>query len=209
MPRLLLEFAAGSVLIVLLLRFWIPLKAIGLFQGDYLASLVLLLGALLIVSHWSSVRSALSSFPRHLLAAGFAGVVLLLLCTAWFDLTFYEAWLTGAKWRRFPFLLLAFFPYLLAEETLLGPVRHGKRGRRLALALVLRLITWGAMMGGVLFLHNGEILMGLLSLYMAVFNLIQRSGMDMVRTETGSAAATALFGAILLAGFCLVIFPLT
>jgi hypothetical protein len=51
--------------------------------------------------------------------------------------------------------------------------------------------------------------MGLLSLYMAVFNLIQRRGMDIVRTETGSAAATALFGAILQAGFCLVIFPLT
>jgi hypothetical protein len=58
-------------------------------------------------------------------------------------------------------------------------------------------------------LNNGEILMGLLSVYMAVFNLIQRSGMDIVRSESGSAAATALFGAILLAGFCLVIFPLT
>ena len=65
------------------------------------------------------------------------------------------------------------------------------------------------MMGGVLFLHNGEILIGLLALYLGVFNFIQRSGMDLVRTETGSAAATALFGAILLAGFCLVIFPLT
>ena len=64
-------------------------------------------------------------------------------------------------------------------------------------------------MAGVLILHNGEILMGLLSLYMALFNLLQRSGMDIVRTVTGSAAATALFGAILLAGFCLVIFPLT
>ena len=64
-------------------------------------------------------------------------------------------------------------------------------------------------MTGVLILHNGEILMGLLSLYMAVFNLIQRSGMDIVRTETGSATSAALFGAILLAGFCLVIFPLT
>jgi len=42
-----------------------------------------------------------------------------------------------------------------------------------------------------------------------VFNLLQRSAMDMVRNETCSAAATALFGAILLAGFCLVIFPLT
>jgi len=33
--------------------------------------------------------------------------------------------------------------------------------------------------------------------------------MDIVRNETGSAAAAALFGAILQAGFCLVIFPLT
>jgi len=64
-------------------------------------------------------------------------------------------------------------------------------------------------MGGILFLHSGEILIGLLSVYMAVFNLLQRRAMDMVRNETCSAAATALFGAILLAGFCLVIFPLT
>ncbi len=207
--RLFLEFAAGSVLIVVLLRFWIPPKAIGLFQGDYLASFLLLLGAVLVAMHWSLVRSALSSFPRHLLAAGVAGVVLLLLATAWFDLTFYEAWLTGAKWLRFPLLLIVLLPYLIAEETLLGPVESGKKWRRLALALTLRLITWGALMGGILFLHSGEILMGLLALYMAVFNLIQRRGMDIVRTETGSAAATALFGAILQAGFCLVIFPLT
>jgi len=209
MPRLFLEFAAGSLLIVLVLRIWIPLKAIRLFQGDYLASFLLLFGVLLLVMHWSGARSALSSFPRHLLAAGFAGIVLLLIATAWFDLTFYKAWLTGAKWARFPFLLLALFPYLMAEETLLGPVERGKKWRRLALALSLRLIAWGALMAGVLILHNGEILMGLLALYMGMFNLIQRSGMDIVRNETSSAAATALFGAILLAGFCLVIFPLT
>jgi pimeloyl-ACP methyl ester carboxylesterase len=209
LPRLFLEFAAGSALIVFLLRFWIPLKAIGLFHGDYLASFLLLFGALLVLVHWRCVRSALASFPRHLLAAGFAGTVLLLLTTAWFDLTFYEAWLTRAKWMRFPFVLIALLPYLMAEETLLGPVEHGKKWRRLALALSWRLISWGALMAGVLFLHNGQILMGLLSPYLAVFNLLQRSGMDMVRTVTGSAAATALFGAILLAGFCLVIFPLT
>jgi pimeloyl-ACP methyl ester carboxylesterase len=208
-PRLLLEFAAGSVLIVLLLRFWIPLQAIKLFQGDYLASVLLLLGMMLVLMHWSSVRAALATSSRHLLAATFAGLVLLLLATAWFDLTFYEAWLSAAKWARFPFLLVVLLPYHFAEETLLGPVHSGKRGRRLALALTLRVITWGALMAGVLILHNGEILMGLLSLYMAVFNLIQRSGMDIVRTETGSARAAALFGGILHAGFCLVIFPLT
>jgi pimeloyl-ACP methyl ester carboxylesterase len=208
LPRLMLEFAGGSVLVVLLLRFWIPLKAIRLFQGDYLSSFALLLGAALILMHWSSVRSALTNSSRHLLAAGFAGVVLLLLCTAWFDLTFYEAWMTAAKWARFPFLLAACLPYHIAEETLLGPVQ-GKRWWRLALALTLRLISWAAMMGGIFFLHSGEILIGLLAAYLALFNIVQRRGMDIVRTETGSAAATALFGAILLAGFCLVIFPLT
>jgi pimeloyl-ACP methyl ester carboxylesterase len=208
-PRLLLEFAAGSVIVVMLLRLWIPLKRIGLFQGDYFASVLLLLGTMLVLVHWSSARPAFTNSSRHLLAAAFAGLVLLLLATVWFDLTFYEAWLTAAKWTRFPFLLAVLFPYHLAEETLLGPVQRGKRWRRLALALTLRLITWGSLMGGVVFLHNGEILIGLLALYLAVFNLIQRSGMDIVRTETGSATAAALFGAILLAGFCLVIFPLT
>lgn len=208
-PWLLLEFVAGSTLIVILLQFWIPAKAILLFEGDYLASMVLLLGALLTVMHWRAIRIAIANSSRQLLAAGFAGIVLLLLSTAWFDLTFYEAWLTAAKWARFPFLLAALLPYHITEETLLGPVAPGKEGRRLAVALTLRLITWGAMMGGVLLLHSGEILIGLLGAYMAVFNLIQRSGMDIVRTETGSATAAAVFGAILLAGFCLVIFPLT
>jgi hypothetical protein len=208
LPRLFLEFAAGSVQIVLLLRLWIPLKKIGLFQGDYLASFVLLLGAALILMHWSSVRSAFTNSHRHLLAAGFAAVALLLLSTAWFDLTFYEAWMTAAKWARFPFLVVACLPYHVAEEMLLGPV-EGKRWRRLALALTLRLISWAAMMGGIFVLHNGEILIGLLAGYLALFNIAQRSGMDIVRTETGSAAAAGLFGAILQAGFCLVIFPLT
>jgi len=208
-PRLFLEFAACSTVIVLLLRYWIPLRRIGLFQGDYLASFLLLFGVGLALMHWSSLRKALTNSSRRLLAAGFAGLVMLLLATAWFDLTFYEAWLTAAKWARFPFLVAVVLPNHVAEEVLLGPVQSGRRGRRLALALSLRLVTWGALMGGVLILHNGEILMGLLSVYMAVFNLIQRSGMDIVRTETGSATAAALFGAIILAGFCLVIFPLT
>jgi hypothetical protein len=208
-PRLLLEFAVGSTLSVVLLRFWIPLRAVRLFQGDYFASFSLLLGAVLVATHWRPIRRAFAGAHRGLLTVSFAALILLLLSISWFDLTFSEAWLTAAKCTRFPFLVAVLLPYHFAEETLLGPAEHGKRWRRFGLALTLRLITWGAMMGGVLFLHNGEILMGLLSVYMAVFNLIQRSGMDIVRTETGSATAAALFGAILLAGFCLVIFPLT
>src|SRR5712691_3771298 len=208
-PRLFAEFAAGSILVVLLLRLGIPLKAIRLFQGDYLASFMLLLGALLLAMHWRVAHGALTRGLDRVLAVAFAGLLLFLLATGWFDLTFSEAWLTAAKWARFPFLLLALLPYHIAEEVLLGPVERGKKSGRLALALSLRLITWGALMAGVLILHNGEILIGLLAVYLALFNVLQRSAMNIVREENGSAAATAVFGAIVLAGFCLVIFPLT
>ena len=207
--RLFLEFGVVSILVVVLLRLWIPLKSIGLFQGDYLASFLLLFGLGLAATHWNAFRLVFTASPRQMVSAAFAGLVLFLLIAAWFDLTFYEAWLTASKWARFPFLLAVLLPYHFVEETLLGPVRAGKKWRRLGLALSLRLIAWGAIMAGVLFLHSGEILMGLLALYLALFNILQRSGMDMVREETGSAAATAIFGAILQAGFCLVIFPIT
>jgi hypothetical protein len=49
----------------------------------------------------------------------------------------------------------------------------------------------------------------LLVVYLGFFSLFQRLGMDLVRRQTGSAIAAAVFGAILLAGFCLVIFPVT
>jgi hypothetical protein len=80
---------------------------------------------------------------------------------------------------------------------------------RLALALCFRLAAWGAILGGLLLLRNGEILLLLLSPYFAVFCLLQRLGMDVVRKGTGSSLAAALFGAILLAGFCVVVFPTT
>jgi hypothetical protein len=97
----------------------------------------------------------------------------------------------------------------LAEEMLLGPALRWKRWQRLGAGLSVRLIGWLAVMAGLFLLHSGEILFLLLGLYLALFCVLQRRGMDVVREGTGSAAAAAVFGAILLAGFCLVIFPIT
>jgi hypothetical protein len=77
------------------------------------------------------------------------------------------------------------------------------------LALTLRAIAFLALVFGIFVLHSGAILIILLALYLALFFVFQRMGMDIVRQQTGSAIAAALFGAILLAGFCLVIFPVT
>jgi pimeloyl-ACP methyl ester carboxylesterase len=207
--QVLLEFAAGSILIVLVLRYWNALKVIGLFEGDYLAGFVLLLGCALIAMHWRSLRIVFGGSSRGILTGAFAAIVLHLLVTGWFELTFYEAWLTAEKWERFPFLLIALLPYHLVEEHLLGRLNLSSRWHKLAAGMTLRFIGWGALMGGVLLLHSGEILIALLAPYLVIFNILQRTGMDMVHEECGSTAAAALFGAILATGFLLVIFPLT
>ncbi|HKW32450.1 MAG TPA: alpha/beta fold hydrolase [Candidatus Acidoferrum sp.] len=208
-PRMLLEFAAAATLIVVLLRYWNPLRSIRLFEGDYLASFLLLLGVALLLFRWNSLRTHFLHWKSGLLGALSAGLILVLLFSAWLELSLYEAWLTPAKWLRFPFLFLAFLPYHLAEEMSLGPAADRSAWRRFAAGLSLRAVAWAAVAVGVLYLHSGEVLMVLLLPYFVLLHALQRRGMDLVHQETGSALASAAFGAILLAGFCLVIFPVT
>jgi hypothetical protein len=207
--RLLAEIAIGSFLAVVLLRYVNSPVVLHLFQGDYLASFLLLLGTALLVLHWSSLRESIARSASGLLGSAFGALLLFLLITAWFELSLYEAWLTAEKWARLPFLVIAMLPFHFAEEVLLGPIASRKGWRRLATGLSLRLVAWGALAFGVLYLHSGEILLPLLAPYFVILHVLLRRGMDIVREETGSAAAAAVFGAILLAGFCLVIFPIT
>ena len=207
--RIFVEFAAASLITVVLLRFWHPLRAVHLFEGDYLASFLLILGIVLLLLHWKALQQQFSRLRIGLLGGLFAGLILFLLYSAWFELSIYEAWLTPAKWMRFPLVFVMVIPYHFVEEIGLGPVDTAKAGRRLAAGLALRLVVWIALTLGVFHLHSGEILMVLLAPYFALLFVLQRRGMDIVRKETSSAAAAAAFGAILLAGFCTVIFPIT
>jgi hypothetical protein len=103
---------------------------------------------------------------------------------------------------------LVCLPYHAAEEIVAGPPGSGGAVRHLALTLSLRLIAWCALLGGIFFLHSGEVLLMLLAPYFGLFCLLQGLSMDIVRRETGSSAAAAVFGAILMSGFCLAIFPI-
>jgi alpha/beta superfamily hydrolase len=217
--RAFIELAILALGTVGLLSYWNPLGALHLFEGDYLASFLLVLGVAWLVLHWNMLRGLLSTGtpgdqparPLYftLLAAGFTAFLLHFLVTAWIDLTFSEAWITAARWTRFTPLFIAVLPYHLAEEFWLGPTVSGKRSRRLFTALLLRLTAWGAMVAGIFLLHSGEVLLVLLAPYFGLFCVLERWGMNVVREVTASPAATALFGAILLAGFCLVVFPST
>jgi hypothetical protein len=74
---------------------------------------------------------------------------------------------------------------------------------------LLMVLAWLALTFGLFYLRSGAILLVLLSPYFGVELLLSGLGIQLVRRVSGSSPAAALFGAILLAGFCLVLFPLT
>lgn len=207
--RPLLEIAAISFLSVVLLRFWNPLAFVHMYNGGYFASFLLISGVALLLLRRRGLRAAWPPPITITLFAAVAAFLLHLLVSGWSDLTMIESWSSLARWARFPALLLAALAYQLAEELLLGPATGRSKLERLWLALTFRAIAFVALAFGIFVLHSGAILLILLALYIAFFSLLQRLGMDLVRRETGSPIAAALFGAILLAGFCLVIFPIT
>jgi len=201
---------AVALLSLLLLHVW-PyfklLRSIRLFEGDYLASFFLLLGFALILVHFTAARK-LSPVPLGVaLGAAAAALLLHFLVTGWFELTATSAWLTLQRWARLPLFAVAAFLFLYGLEVLSGPATSLRS--RFPYWLGLIVITWIALAVGVLFLKSGEILLVLLAPYFASFFLLSGMGVHLVRKLTGSATAAAIFGAILLAGFCLVLFPVT
>jgi pimeloyl-ACP methyl ester carboxylesterase len=204
------EFVGVAIVAVLILRWWNPFGFVHLFEGDYLAGFLLIAGCGLLAAQYKRIATLWDFNWKHLLGAAFAALVVPLLIYAWLDLTLTEAWMTPARWLRFPAVLLLALPFHAAEELALGPAMRTRLSKtRLTYALALRALLWGVLLFGVVALHNGEILLALLAPYFAVFCLFQRTGMDVVRSNTGSALAAAIFGAILLAGFSVVVFPIS
>jgi len=208
-----LVFASASFLAVELLHVWNPFQNVRVFEADYFAGFLLIVAFVVLLAKREALRATFSGNRPEILAkavaAAFAGMVSLLLLAAWFEMTFSEAWWKADRWERFPLMLVLLIPYHLAEELILGPAKNGKELQRLGMGFALRFIGWSALLFGLLILHSGEILLILLAPYLFVFHVLQRRGMDVVREGTGSVLAAAIFGAILLAGFCLVTFPIT
>lgn len=205
--RFLAELVLASLAVLFVLRNSIPLRPLRLFEGDYLASFLLLTGTILLLLHPRLALKKLAAKPGAVLGAAVGALLLHLLVTGWFDLTVTNAWLTLPRWERFPLFFLAAFVFLYALEILLGPVNEPLK--RLAIDYLAILLAWLMMVFATFVLHSGQILVVLLMPYFALFFLFMRPGARLVRQRTASATAAAVFGAILLAGFCLVLFPVS
>jgi hypothetical protein len=178
-----------------------------LFQGDYLASFFWTVGLGIALLH---LRDARAQFrvPRGIwIGAAGAAILFHFLVTGWFELTATTAWLTWARWIRFPFFFVGAFFFLYALELLAGPVNHGLS--RFGFWFLLVVLAWLSLALGVFHLKTGAFLLVLLSPYFALEFIFAGMGVQLVRRLTVSSTAAAVFGAILLAGFCLVLFPVS
>jgi len=202
-----LSVALLSIVTIHVWPYFKPLHAMRLFEGDYLASFFLLLGFALILLHFNVARKLAPVSAVVFVSSVAAAVLLHLLITGWCELTATSSWLTLQRWGRLPLFAITAFLFFYALEVLAGPATSFLS--RYCYWMLLIVLAWLALAVGVLVLKSGEILLVLLSPYFALLFLFSGAGVQLVRRLTGSATAAAAFGAILLAGFCLVLFPVT
>lgn len=212
-PTRALAIAEGAALAlagVFLLKLGTPLKFLHMYSADYLVSLLAIFAALMLALNRDAAKESWSWNARQWSAAAILGFAVTLAIGAWLNWNVSDLWLNEARWMRFAIVLPFAFLFGFAEETILGPVQHGKQGTlRFAVALTLRLEIWLACVVGVYTLANGQFLIGVLVTGLAAFSILQRLSTDAIRGATGSATAAAVFGAILAAWFIAAVFPLT
>jgi pimeloyl-ACP methyl ester carboxylesterase len=212
-PQRLLILVHGIVSALIaagILILFVPLKFLHLYSGDYLASLLLIYGAVMLILNRSLARAAFSVNIATKLAAAVLGIGTILAVGSWLNWQLTDGWLNAPRWLRFCALVPVMWIFAYAEEVVLGPVNSGgRRMIRFALAMVLRLEIWLVCVFAYYELLSGQVLILLLVTALAIFSIFQRIGTDALRRRSGSAPAAALFGAILGAWLLASVFPLT
>jgi len=220
---MLARWAVASALAVALLSLTSHYDWLRLYNGSYLASCILVAGLALLLLFRGRVAS-LRPRLRGIFAAVVLALAFAMAAHAWvgfsLDLTPINAmsflrtlaggfWLPTPRWLRLGPATLAVLPYFAAEELALGDPNLFRYWRRVGVCLLLRLELWLLMLLAVYATMNGQVLILLLAPTFLFLSVLQRLGSDVLRIRTGSAAAGAVFGAILAGWFIASVFPLT
>lgn len=204
------EGAACAIAAALLLELGTPLQFLHLYSGDYLASLLLIVAALLLALNHSSARKALSFKPRGLVACALLGFATILVIGGWLNWRTTTGLLNAPRWLRFVELLPVAWLFCYAEEVVLGPLGRGtRRAMRFALSLALRAELWLACALMYYMFASGQVLIMLLFVFLAAFSILHRLAADALLRRDCAPPETSLFSAILAAWFIAAVFPLT
>lgn len=211
-----LSWLVAGLFAVSVLNFFVPLKFLHMYAGDYLGSCLFVAGILLCALDWSKRIKTGDVRPPlqwRAVAVGFVmGLTVMLAFGAWANWALTDMWLNTERWMRFPVILLACLPYAFAEEWAVGAPAAGNtlvKVRRYCHFGALRLVIWLSILFALYVYSNQQILLTVLIFYMGLFSLVIRLGADAVHRRTASAAGAAVFTAVLMAWFIAAVFPLT
>jgi len=209
---ILLETAVCAFVAVWILVVGNPLGFLHVYTGEYLASLLLIVGVLLLLLNWKDAKSnfPLSGNARGFAAATILGFAVILAVGGWANWQIDDAWMNAPRWLRFAEVLPVTWLYCFSEETILGRKADGqKRWVRFLVFFGLRLEIWLVCVLAYFELASGQAMIAILFPALALFSILQRLGADAVSKRTGSAMGASIFGAILAAWFIAAVFPLT
>lgn len=208
----LLETAVGAFIAVWILVVGNPLEFLRVYTGEYLASLLLIVGLLLLLLNWNSAKSnfQLSGSLTGMATAAILGFAVILAAGGWANWQIDDAWMNSSRWLRFAEVLPVMWLYCFAEETVLGNTTDGEdRWVRLLVFVGLRLEIWLVCLLAYFELASGQAMIAILLPGLALFSILQRLGTDAISQRTGSAVGASIFSAILAAWFIAAVFPLT
>jgi len=205
---LLARWSVAALFALSIASIWYPQRLFPFYGGGYLAFFMLLAGTSLTLLFRKHLRGVTDRGCRPVLAASALAILIIFGLGAWLNWQLTDVRMSGARWFYFVPLFLANLPYAIAEEAALGAPERSRRAVRFGTFVGLRFVLLLALLAGILILLSGQVLMALLAPYFVAVSLGQRVGADWLRRRTGSAAAAAIFSAILAAWFMAAVFPL-
>ena len=202
--------ASVSALALLDWRGWPrPLSFLRLADGDYLASVLLLVTVWLVpmlrCHPW--VRSWRETGRKIAVALGLVAY-LLLVGGGFLTWQLYDIWPTPGRFGRALLLTLLLLPYALGEELLIRTSTKQVGGRPLGVRLIWRLGLLAAIFYGAGALGSGAGMLLLMVMPILVLSLVQHFLSEALYRSLGSAYAAAVFNAVLLGWFIATVFPL-
>jgi pimeloyl-ACP methyl ester carboxylesterase len=204
--RLVWLYAFAAALAILVLMRINPWERLGLLGGDYLTGLLCATGVVGLTAlrpDWKSAKSEL----RPLLYSLLAWLILVLGCSPWITAEFVYLDLSATRFWRLPWISLSVLPFFLLDELVSRRYLQGLSTARIVMFhLSTRFILTIALLLGFFILRNGQFLVVLILPGLLLTSLLCWCLAAWIHRNTGSVAASGLFGALATGWFFSVFF---
>ena len=204
--RLVWVYAFGASLATVCLPWMNPWARLGLMGGDYLTALLCITGVLGLALLRPECRVPGNAW-RALVCSLLAWLILVVVCAPWITTEFVHLDLNFNRFRRLPLIFLSVLPFFALDELINRRLLQGLSSARLLMFhLASRCILAITLLLGFFVLRNGQFLVVLILPGLLLTSLLCWGLAAWIHRQTGSVAASALFGALATSWFFSVFF---